>query len=82
MVFDEFCQNLLWKDEKITLCPKKPVNLGGQKSTFAATVFVGTLRSLEALSGYQVKSDHFGMPAHGVLYYCCYFSKDADTATH
>lgn len=80
-MFDEICQNLLWKDEKITLCPKKSLSFGG-KSTFAAIVFVGTLRLLKALSGYQVKSEHFGMPAHGVLYCCCYISKESHTAIH
>lgn len=30
MAFDAFCQNLHWKDEKITLCPKKPVNFGAK----------------------------------------------------
>lgn len=76
MVFDEFCRNLLWKDEKITQWTL------GQKSTFAATVFVGTLGSLEALSDYQVISEHFEKPAHVALYYWCCISKDADTAIH
>lgn len=61
--------------------PKKPVEFGGEKR-FAANVYVGTLRPLEASSGYQVKSEHFGMPVHGVMYCCCCISKDADTAIH
>lgn len=54
----------------------------GGKSRFAANVYVGTLKSLEALSGYQVKSVHFDMPVHGVMYCCCCISKDAGTVIH